>query len=372
MRTHRTVLASAFITSVPFLLMPAGTCAQSKGVVVEQIVARVNNQIITLSDFEKARDSLRQEVAQDCQGCNQEKLLAAFKDREKDLLRDLIDQQLLIERAKDMTISVDTQVIKQLDDVRKQNNLASIDDLEKAVESQGLSWEDFKTQIKNKLLTDEVIGREVAGRIDISGEEVKQFYEAHKSEFVLPEQVVLAEIFLSTEGKSQEDMVAIRMKAEDLRRRVLRGDDFDEIAKRYSDGPTAKDGGGLGVFEHGQLSKQFEDAVFNMEKGQITDVIETKTGFEILKVVDHYQSGQQPFEKVEDSIANRLRMQRMEPAMRKYLAELREESYVMVKPGYADSAAIPGGTMIQEVSPTPDAAAKGKKKKLPIPKVNGQ
>lgn len=354
------------------LLFPVGARAQSKGAVVEQIVARVNNQIITLSDYEKARETLRQEVAQECQGCNVDKIQEGIKEREKDLLRDLIDQQLLIERAKDMSITVDTQVIKQLDDVRKQNNLASIEDLEKAVESQGLSWEEYKNQIRNRLLTDEVIGREVAGRIDIGREEVKQYYDAHKSDYVLPEQVVLAEIFLSTEGKGPEDMVAIRMKAEDLRRRVLRGDDFSEIAKRYSEGPTAKDGGGLGMFEHAQLSKQFEDAVFTMEKGQITDVIETKTGFEILKVVDHYQSGQQPFEKVEDAIANKIRMQRMEPAMRKYFAELREESYVMVKPGYADTAAIPGGTVIQEVSPTPDSNPKGKKKKLPIPKVNGQ
>jgi len=74
---------------------------------------------------------------------------------------------------------------------------------------------------------------------------------------------------------------------------------------------------------------------------------------------------------VEDAIANKLRMQKMEPEMRKYFAELREESYVMVKPGYTDTAAIPGGTVIQEVSPTPDSNPKGKKKKLPIPKVNG-
>jgi peptidyl-prolyl cis-trans isomerase SurA len=372
MKISRTESISVWAFSALLLLISAGARAQSKGVVVEQIVARVNNQIITLSDYEKAHDSLRQEVTQDCQGCSPDKIQAGIKEREKDLLRDLIDQQLLIERAKDMSITVDTQVIKELDDVRKQNNLASIDDLEKAVESEGLSWEDYKNQIRNRLLTQEVISREVASHIEIGRDEVKQFYEAHKSEFVLPEQVELAEIMLSTAEKSPEDMVAIRMKAEDLRRRVLRGDDFSEIAKRYSDGPTAKDGGGLGMFEHGQLSKQFEDAVFKLEKGQITDVIEAKTGFEILKVIDHFQPGQQPFEKVEDSIANRLRMQRMEPELRKYFAELREESYVMVKPGFTDTAAIPGGTVIQEASPTPDTTPKGKKKKLPIPKVNGQ
>jgi hypothetical protein len=109
-----------------------------------------------------------------------------------------------------------------------------------------------------------------------------------------------------------------------------------------------------------------------MDKGQITDVIQTKTGFEILKVLDHFQAGLQPLDKVEPEITNVLYKQKMEPAMRTYLAQLREESYVMVKPGYTDTAAVPGATVIQEVAPTPDSTTKKKdKKKLPVPKVNG-
>jgi peptidyl-prolyl cis-trans isomerase SurA len=373
MRTTKWHVSLSLASGALLLLAIPTLRAQSKGVVVEEIVARVNNQIIALSDYDKAQQELRHEIEQGCQGCPPDKIDAQFKDGQKNLVRDLIDQQLLIERAKDMDISVDTQLIKQLDEIRKKNTLASLEDLEKAVEAEGISWEDFKTQTRNKLLTDEVISREVAGRIDLTNEEIKQFYEAHKNEFVLPEQVSLAEIFLSTEGKTPEEAGAIQKKAEDLRARIVKGDDFGEIAKRYSEGQTAKDGGDLGLFQRGQLSKQIEDLVLTREKNDITEVIQTKTGFEILKVVDHFQAGQQPFEKVEDAIANRIRMSRMEPAMRDYLAGLREESYVWVKPGYTDSAALVGGTNIQEVAPTPDTPKKGKgaKKKLPLPKVNG-
>jgi peptidyl-prolyl cis-trans isomerase SurA len=109
-----------------------------------------------------------------------------------------------------------------------------------------------------------------------------------------------------------------------------------------------------------------------MEKGQVTDVIQTKTGFEILKVEAHFQAGLQPMDKVESEIMNKLYMSKMQPTMRTYLAELREESYVMVKPGYTDTAAVPGASVIQEVQPTPDVATKNKtKKKVPLPKVNG-
>jgi len=355
-------------------LLPSAARAQAKSVVVEEIIARVNNDVITMSDYQKADEQLREEVAHDCQGCPQDKLMAEFKEQQKDLLRGLIDQSLMVQRAKDMGISVESDVIKRLDDVRKQNQLASMEDLEKAVEGSGLAWEDYKTTIRNGLLTQEVVRREVGSHINIPGDEVKKYYDAHPQEFTRPEQVEISEIFLSTEGKSPEEIESVQKKAEDLRNRVMKGDDFNEIAKRYSEGSTAKDqGGSLGTFKQSELAPQLEEVVFKMDKGQITDVIQTKTGFEILKVEAHFKAGLQPMDKVENEIMNRLYMQKMQPQMRDYLGQLREESYVMVKPGYTDTAAVAGASVIQEVQPTPDVAVKKKdKKKLPLPKVNGQ
>jgi peptidyl-prolyl cis-trans isomerase SurA len=351
-----------------FLFVPALLFAQAqaqprpKGVIVEEIIARVNNSIITLSDYHKADASLREEIAHECQNCTVDKAEAMYRDRQKDLLRDLIDQQLLVQRGKDEGISVETDLIKRLDDVRKENKLGSLEELEKAVEGEGLSWEDYKNQIRNNLLTQEVIHREMSNRINIGKDEVKKYYDEHQSEFVRPEQVVLSEIFLSTEGKTPEEMAVIQRKMEDYRNRVVKGEEFSELAKRYSEGSTAKDGGGLGTFERGQLSKQLEDAVFALNRGGMTEVIQTKTGFEVLKVVEHFQAGQQPMDKVENEIMNKIYLQRMQPTMRDYLAQLREESYVMVKPGFTDTAAIPGASLIEEVAPTPDAPQKGKKK----------
>jgi peptidyl-prolyl cis-trans isomerase SurA len=373
MKSRNFVGLASLAAGAGLLLLPAsaafGQSSQSKGVLVEQIVARVNNEIITLSDYQKAAEGLGQEVQQDCQNCTPDRIQSTLKDRQKNLLRDMIDQQLLIERAKDMDISVDTDLVKRLDQIRKQNNLATMDDLEKAVESQGVIWEDYKNQLRNGLLTQEVIRKEVGGRMDIGSDEIKQYYEAHKQDFNRPEEVALAELSLTTEGKSPEEIAAVHTKADDLRNRIVKGDDFSELAKRYSQGSTAADGGDLGTYERGQLAPQLEEAVFKLEKGQITDVIQTKTGFEILKVLDHYQAGLQPLDKVTGEISDMLYRQKMDPAMRDYLAELREESYVQVKPGFTDTAAIAGATVIQEVAPTPDAQDKKKnKKKLPLPK----
>jgi len=371
--TFLAVVSAGIIVFIGLTVVAAPQAgAQAKGTVVEEIVVRVNNSAITLSDIQKAELAMHEEIAHDCQGCSSEKVEEIYQEKQKDLLRDLIDQALLVERSKDMGISVETDVVKRLDEIRKQNNLGSMEEFEKEVEKQGLGWEDFKAQIRNSLLTQEVIRREVGSHINIPSEDVKKYYEEHQKDFIRPEQVALAEIFLSTEGKSPEEMASVEKKAEDLRNRVVKGEDFNEIAKHFSEGSTAKDGGELGIFEHGQLSKQLEDIAFKMDKGQMTDVIQTKTGFEVLRVEAHFQAGLQPLDKVENEIMNRIYGQKMQPTMREYLGQLREQSYVMVKPGYTDTAAVPGASVIQEVAPTVDASDKKTKKKLPKPKVNGQ
>lgn len=346
---------------------PVATHAQTKaagnGKVVEEIVARVNNEIITLSDYQKAQAQLHEEVEHDCKGCPPDRMETMYADRQKNLLRDEIDQQLLVQRAKDMGISVEADVIKQLDSVRQQNNLASMEELQKAVEAQGLSWDEYKTSIRNNLLTQEVIRKDAGARVDIGHDDVKKFYDEHQQEFVKPESVLLADIFLSTDGKTPEEVAAIQKKANDLAARMKKGEDFAELAKRNSEGPTAKSGGDLGMFERGQLSKQIEDTVFSMKKSDISDVIQTKTGFEIIKVLDHYQAGLQPIEKVEGEIMNHIYAERMSTMFRGYLAELREQSYVIVKPGYLDTAGVASNVGIKEVTPSPDAPDKKLSKK---------
>jgi len=344
------------------LLLSSELAAQTEKRVVEEVIARVNNEIITLSDLERARGSLRREVTEDCRDCAQAQLEAMYAEREKNVLRDLIDQSLLVQRGKDMGISVEPDVIKRLDQIRQQNNFPSMEELEKAVNASGMAFEDFKGNIRNGLLTQDVIRREVGSRIIIGSDEVQKYYEAHKNEFHRSEQVYMREIFVSTEGKGEGEIPALEQKARNLLERVKKGEEFSELARRYSDGSTAQQGGELGVFERGQLAKELEDVVFRMERGDLTEVIRTKTGFLILKVEQRFEAGLQPVEKVEPEIMNRLYFQKMQPGLRAYLTRLREDSYVLVKPGYVDAAGV-ASTPIVEVEPAPEEGKKSKKKK---------
>ena len=336
------------------------TPAPDSGKTVEEIIARVNNEIITRSEYEKARLSAQEDAKSECQNrCTPEQLQADIEDRQKHTLRDLVDQSLLVQRGKDMGVSVEPELIKRLDAIRTENKLGSMEELEKAVSGQGMNWEDFKNNIRNTLLTQRVISSEVGSHITISDEEITKYYEAHKAEFVRPEQVALREIVVSTEGKKPEELPDLKKKAETALKRVQDGEDFGEIAKRLSDGSTKSQGGFLGIYKRGELSKQLEDKVFKMKRKELTEVLETRQGFLILEVLEHYDEGEQSLPKVKNEIMDRLYSGRMEPAMREYLKTLREQSYVVIKPGYQDMAGT-GGSEIQEVSATPEVT-KGKK-----------
>ena len=146
-------------------LLPADT-------VVEEIVARVNNEIITRSEYVRSREQLKQEIQQ------QEPNAAdrVFGEKQRDVLRDLIDQQLLLQKGKDLGITGDTELIKRLDEMRKQMNLGTMEELEKAAEAQGASYEDFKQNLRNQIITQRVIGQEVGSHLAMNKDEELKFY----------------------------------------------------------------------------------------------------------------------------------------------------------------------------------------------------
>ena len=314
--------------------------------VVEEIIARVNNSIVTRTEYQRSKEQLKQE-AQQQDPANADKL---YTEREKDVLRDLIDQQLLLEKGKDLDITADTELIKKLDEMRKQMNLDSMEALEKAAESQGVSFEDFKQNMRNQIITQEVIGKEVGQKLSMTKEEEQQYYNQHKEDLAQPEQIRLSEILVSTEKKptsnASDDQVvaAARQKADDLLDQIHKGTSFEDVAKKESQGPTAAQGGDLGYFKRGTLAKELEDLTFGMKPGSVSDVIRTKQGWVILKVVEHQQAGIPPLKDVEPRIQDALYVEKLQPALRAYLTKLREEAYIETKPGYVDTGASPHET----------------------------
>lgn len=356
---------------------PAGS---PNDTVVEEIVARVNNSIITRGDIHREQDRVAQEIKQQ----NPPDPAAALADREKNMLRALIDQQLLVQKGVDLGINADAEVIKRLDEMRKDMGASSMEDLEKLAEQQGISFEDYKQNMKNNIITQRVIGQEVGGRIQVTRDDIQKFYDAHKAEMDQPERIRLSEILISaapttTPGKDKnsppitldptpETVAAAEAKANEALAKIKSGAKFEDVAKQYSGGPTADQGGDLGYFKRGTMSKELEDQTFIMKAGETTGVIRTKQGFVILKVSDHVNSGVPPLKVVEDQVREAIYYERIEPALRAYLTRLREEAYLDIKPGFVDTGASANQSKIVYTSGETDKKGKGKDKEKDLKK----
>jgi peptidyl-prolyl cis-trans isomerase SurA len=324
------------------------------GTTVEDIIARVNDQIITRSDYERAMSEVDRDARQ--RGATTMQEVAAAH---KDLLRNLIDQQLWISKGKQMGINGETELVKRLDEIRKQYNLKSMEDLESAAKEQGVSFEDFKQNIRNGIITQEVMRQEVGQSIRFTPGEAERFYDEHKQDYAQPESVHLSEILISTGGATEgEKLTAAKAKVDDIEARLHAGGDFTQLAKSFSEGPTAAQGGELGQYQPGALPKLLEDKTFPLQVGQYTEPILTRQGYIILKVDDHIKGGYKPYKEVEAQVQDSFYMSRMEPAIRQYLTKLREESFIDIKPGYNDTGASPNETKPVFSAYTPPAPKK--------------
>ena len=366
------VLVSAVFLCAPWLVAQTSPVASQDETVVEEIIARVNNNIITRADLRHSQDQLAADAQRpDSSG--------EPKEQQQDLLRDLIDQQLLLQKGEELGISADTDVVKRLDEMRKQMHAESMEDLQKAAEAQGVSWEEFKQNLKNSIITQRVISQEVGGHITVSQQDVQQFYDQHKAEMERPEQVRMSEILISTqktpsvktekgqevlpEAPSPEVVAEAKAKADKVYDLLKKGGNFEELAKKYSDGPTASAGGDLEYFKRGTLSKEIEERVFATNPGGFTEPVRTNQGWVILKVTEHQTPGIPPLKDVENRVQEQIYMSKMQPALRDYLTKLREDAYIDIRSPYVDTGASPNETKPVYTTATTEDSSKAKKKK---------
>jgi len=342
LRSFRIPAAFVFLTALlasfaSAQTKPAASQSPYGGTVVEDIIARVNDQIITQSDYDRAMKEMDDEGKQ--RGETRQEMSA----RHSELLRTLIDQQLWLSKGKELDITGETELVKRLDEIRKQYNLATLEDLEKAAKEQGYSYEDFKANIRNQIITQQVMRDEIGRKLNFTQGEVERYYESHKQDYAKPESVQLSEILVST-GADPDDAAksaAGKAKADDIVAKLRAGGDFSQLAKTFSDGTTAAEGGAFGTFKKGELAKVFEDSTFTLKSGQFTDPIRTKQGYIIFRVDQHNAGGVPPYKSVEQDVEQNFYESLMVPKMREYLTQMREEAYVYVKDGYTDTGASP-------------------------------
>ena len=312
-------------------------------VIVEELIAKVNGDVILRSEYDDFLRDIRSEVSRDDRISAEDKS-AEIDKREKNILRDLIDQRLLVQKGDEVGVNVEAQVLRQRDQIMQQMNITDVDEFENAVvERFGLPIEDMMQRMRESFTSNAVLGGEVGNRIVVTSAEIEEYYEGNKDEFNRSEGVRLQELLLSTEGMIGKEKEEKEKLSREVHTRVQAGEPFAEMAKRFSDSEATKQiGGDIGIFRRGQLRKDMEDLVFDKNPGYITDLIEVPRGFLLLKVVQKYREGLAELEEVREEIRAKLAEPRYPDEVRKFLTELRQQSYIEIRPGYADSMAALG------------------------------
>lgn len=319
-------------------LAAASILSAADVIIVDQIIAKINGDIVTSSDVARQRKLMEAELRQ--RGAKEDQIRQTVKEQEKDILKRKIDELLLVQKGKELNVNVDQQFSKYQADLMKQMKIADQDKFQTLVREQtGTPYEDWRNETKNTMLTQRVVGQEVQSKISVSRADVQKYYEEHKSEFIREEQVFLQEIFLKTDGKND---AAVEKKAKDLVARAKKGEKFHELARDNSESESASNGGDIGGAKKGQMDPAIEKQVFGGGKNYVTDPIKRPNGFLILKVAEVHQAGQAPIEMVENEVTDKLYRPRMEPAMKEYLTRLRQEAFLEIRSGWVDTGAAPG------------------------------
>jgi parvulin-like peptidyl-prolyl isomerase len=305
-----------------FTVSPAGAH------VLDKIVARVNGDIILMSDLKGRSMQFLSEMKRKNQPVDEDNIHKV----EKEILNEMIEERLMLQFANNNNIKIlDEDIKTAIEDVKKQNNFTD-EMLEKVLKNENVTINDYRERLKEQMMISKVINYEVKSNIHIEENEIKKYYEEHRDEFKTPEEVrVRHMVFMySEEERDSSKEEVIRKKAADILNKIREGEDFAKLASIYSEDPSAKSGGDLGYFSRGKMIKDFEDAAFILKKGEVSDVIRTPYGFHIIKCEDKKEAGFRPAEEVSGEIEKSIFLEKMKSLKNIWMKKMKEKAFIDV------------------------------------------
>jgi parvulin-like peptidyl-prolyl isomerase len=322
---------------VPRLISPRALAAavillvsavpQAHAEVVDEIVAKINDDIVTKSDLDTEEQGILQELYRQLSGTELDAQVAKAK---AGVLRQLIDRKVLIQRASHLFDTAKMQDF-YLQQFMSQQGIKSEKDLEKLLAPEGMTITDWKKKLVEYFAPKEVLRAEVSDRIAVSEKEASDYYDAHTDEFLVPAEATVREIVITT----GTDPVAARARADAARERAAAPDaDFAKLATELSEAGTKAAGGLLGTVKKGDLAAPLEEAAFTVPVGAISPVIEVEHGFHILKIDARTDAHEKPFDAVKDEVEQKLRNQRYEVDSKVYMKKAWSEATIWVSPKY--------------------------------------
>jgi peptidyl-prolyl cis-trans isomerase SurA len=293
---------------------------------IDRIVARVNREIITLSDLREAGQQYLAAAESQLTGPDKE---MKVEELEKEILGKMIEEKLIIYKAKAIGITVkEKEIDKAIDEVKQRHSLNDFQ-FQNLLEQQGTSLEDYKERIKNQILIARALNFEVHSKINLTEAEAKEYYEKHKGEFVLPGDIKIRQILIQCPPNADNaERQRAETEAEYIHRALLDGADFAQLAKKHSQDPLADKGGDIGYTKKGELLPSLEKVLFELEEKAISSVINTERGFHIMKVEEKRENRLKPFSEVRDTIMDKLYKDKIDTRHRQWIDEIKKDAFV--------------------------------------------
>jgi len=314
-----------FFFSILALLLPLNL----RGEVVDRIVALVNSEIITLSELEQMGKPFYDQVRQtSTAGERGEKM----KKARLEVLDRLIESRLLEEEMKKRKIEVpERDVDATIQDVLKSSNLTE-NDMKKALAREGMTLSTYRQKVRDELGKMRLVSREIKSKIVIEDEVLREYYQKNQEKFTDPLEVKIQQIFFPVpEHASQEETAAVQREARPILERARKGEDFAELARKFSKGPEAGEGGLLGYFKHRELRPELEEAGFKVRTGEISDLVRSPAGFHILRVLERKGGEPRPFAEVQFKIREELSEAEAQKKFEQWMKELKSKAYIEIR-----------------------------------------
>jgi parvulin-like peptidyl-prolyl isomerase len=320
MKKHLTV-----ISMLGLVWIPPVVAGQE---VIEEIVAVVNDEIITLTQAREQYNAVLDQLrSQELPPEEYDKQRETLKN---ELLEAMITDILLLQKAEEQDLNVTEQLRTIIENIKKENNLATDEDLRRALQQQGMTLESWRHQYEQALLRQAVIYSEVERFIVLDDAEIVQYYRQHPDEFKVPTEFELRAVYLAQGSRNPDDLENVKST---ISKELEAGTGFPELASRYSDPPLNETEGELGRFKKGELDKTLEEAVDKLKTGEVSPWIEARNGWYLLKVEERIESFLQPFEEIRETVQQRLFNERRELKLTEYLKTIKEQSYIkIIKP----------------------------------------
>ena len=321
--------AAALVLSIAAVAVPRAD-------IIEQVLVKVNGEIFTKSDLEDRQvQALRQTGQQvDLKANPSDAQLRQMLDEiTPELIVNVIDEILVVQRGRELGYKItDEQFNSYIENIKKESKIETEEQFQSALKQENMTLADLRKNIEKTAIVSRVQQNEVVGKVAVSEEEARAYYEAHRQEFTTPQEVTLREVFVSVPGDGTTLNVGLdeeaRAKIEGIRERALKGESFEKLAADLSDAPSRANAGLIGPLNLTDLSADLQKVIGGMKAGDITQVLRAQKGYQLLKLETSSVAETLPFDKAREQIGDKVFADKRRVEFDKYLDKLRNESII--------------------------------------------